>query len=140
MSIFVVDASVAIKWFIPEIHGDTALRLHAPGNVLHVPNFLSLEIGNVLCKKQRQTELTREEALLILRLLQKLPLHWHPDDILFHGAFSLASETRRSLYDCMYLSLAALVDGLLITADRKFYDALQDTSHGKRLMWVEDLR
>ena len=27
MSIFVVDASVAIKWFFPEIHGDAALRL-----------------------------------------------------------------------------------------------------------------
>ena len=98
-----------------------------------------LEIGNVLCKKQRQTELTLEESALILKLLQSLPLHWHSDDIIFNQSVTIASETQRSLYDCMYLSLAILLDGLLVTADRKFYEALQNTPYKKYLIWVENL-
>jgi predicted nucleic acid-binding protein len=66
MKTFVVDASVAIKWFLPEIHSEAALRLRNANYELHVPKFLHLEIGNVLCKKQRQTELTQEESSLIL--------------------------------------------------------------------------
>ncbi len=124
---------------MPEIHSEAALHLRNTEHALHVPKFLRLEIGNALCRKQRQTELTQEESTLILKLLQKLPLHWHSDNILFHQAFALASETKRSLYDCMYLDLAILLDGLLVTADRKFYDALQDTPHAERLVWVEDL-
>ena len=41
MSVFVVDASVVVKWFVPEIHSDAARRLlvlpHeyiAPGSTL----------------------------------------------------------------------------------------------------------
>ncbi len=140
MSVFAVDASVAIKWFVPEIHSEAALRLRHPDYALHVPKFLRLEIGNTLCKKQRQTELTQEDSLLILKLLQKLPLHWHADEIMFHQAMLLASATQRSLYDCMYLSLAVLLDGLLVTADRKFYDALLNTPYAERLLWVEDIQ
>jgi predicted nucleic acid-binding protein len=139
MKIFVVDASVAVKWFIPEIYYEAALQLRNSEYELHVPKFVLLEIGNVLCKKQRQTELTREESALILKLLQSLPLHWHSDDIIFNQAVTIASETQRSLYDCMYLSLAILLDGLLVTADRKFYEALQNTPYKKYLIWVENL-
>ena len=117
MKIFVVDANVAVKWFIPEIYYEAALQLRNSEYELHVPKFMLLEIGNVLCKKQRQTELTLEESALILKLLQSLPLHWYSDDIIFNQAVTIASETQRSLYDCMYLSLAILLDGLLVTAD-----------------------
>jgi predicted nucleic acid-binding protein len=125
MNIFVVDASVVIKWFVPEIHSEAALRLRNTNYDLLMPDLLRLEIGNTLCKKQRQTELTQEDSENILKLLPKLPLHWHCDDILFHQAFILASNTQRSLYDCMYLNLAMLLDGILVTVDRKFYDALR---------------
>jgi len=36
MSVFVVDASVGIKWFIPEVHTPDALRLRDPIHELHV--------------------------------------------------------------------------------------------------------
>lgn len=139
MNVFAVDASVAVKWFIPEIYSEASLRLRSSNYVLHVPELLRLEIGNVLCKKQRQTELTQEDSLLILKVLQHLPLHWHSDNIIFHQAILLAFETQRSLYDCIYLSLAVSLDGLLVTADRKFYNALQNTRYAERLRWIEDI-
>jgi len=53
VSRYVVDASVAIKWFIPEIHSEASLQARRSGTRLHVPALLTLELGNVLAKKIR---------------------------------------------------------------------------------------
>jgi predicted nucleic acid-binding protein len=55
----VVDASVAVKWFLPEIHWEAAWRLRDSQIALQVPAFFELEFGNVLCKKVRRGELSR---------------------------------------------------------------------------------
>ena len=83
MSGYVVDASVAIKWFVPEIHSDAALRARHGGYRLHVPAFMMLELGNVLAKKIRRMELTRHEGDAILKELKHLPLQQHADERLF---------------------------------------------------------
>ena len=44
----VVDASVAVKWFLPEIDSDQALALLASDAVFHAPELLRLEIANAL--------------------------------------------------------------------------------------------
>jgi predicted nucleic acid-binding protein len=71
--------------------------------------------------------------------VQNVPWVWHPDKMLFAKAFDLADETGRSLYDCLYLSLALAIDGQMVTADRKFYEALQTSPYANRLLWVEDI-
>ena len=139
MSGYVVDASVAIKWFIPEIHSEVALQARRSHDRLHVPAFMTLELGNVIAKKIRRGELTRENGKTILRELRHLPLQRHADDRLFPAAYELALDTQQSLYDCLYLALAEAVDGRMITADRKFYNALTGGPYGQRLAWVEDL-
>ncbi|WHZ24403.1 MAG: hypothetical protein OJF47_003515 [Nitrospira sp.] len=139
MSGYIVDASVAIKWFIPEIHSEAANLVRRARHRLHVPAFLALELGNVIAKKIRRAELTREDGKAILKELQHLPLQRHADDRLFPAAYELAVDTQQSLYDCLYLALAEVVDGRMITADRKFYSALTGGSYGHRLLWVEDL-
>ena len=139
MSGFVVDASVAIKWFIPEIHSEAALLARRSRQRLHVPAFMTLELGNVIAKKIRRRELTRENGKTILKEVQHLPLQRHADDRLFPAAYELALDTQQSLYDCLYLALAEAVDGRMITADRKFYNALTGGPYDRRLAWVEDL-
>ena len=139
MSGFVVDASVAIKWFIPEIHSEAALQARQSRHRLHVPAFMTLELGNVIAKKIRRGELTRENGKNILKELRHLPLQRHADDRLFPAAYALALDTQQSLYDCLYLALAEAVDGRMITADRKFYNALTGGPYDQRLAWVEDL-
>ena len=139
MNRYVVDASVAIKWFLPEIHSEAALRLRRSRYRLHVPAFITLELGNVLAKKIRRGELTRAEGDMILKELKHLPLQRHADERLFPAAYQLALDTQRSVYDCLYLALAEAVDGIMITADHKFYSSLTGGSYGKRVLWVEDL-
>lgn len=139
MSGYVVDASVAIKWFIPEIHSEAALRVKWVHHRLHVPVFLTLELGSVIAKKIRRGELNRENGKTILKELRHLPLQRHADERLFPAAYELALNTQQSLYDCLYLALAEAVDGLMITADRKFYKALAGGPFDQRLVWVEDV-
>ena len=139
MSGYVVDASVVIKWFIPETHSEVALHARRSRDRLHVPAFMTLELGNVIAKKIRRGELTREDGKTILKELSHLPLQRHADERLFPAAYELALDTRQSLYDCLYLALAEAVDGRMITADRKFYKALTSGPYNHRLLWVEDL-
>lgn len=139
MSRYVVDASVAIKWFLPEIHSEAALGLRNARYRLHVPALMTLELGNVLAKRIRRRELTQAEGAVILKALAQLPLQWHADDRLFPAAYQLALDTRRSVYDCLYLALAEAVDGAMITADRKFYAALAGGPYSRRLLWVEEV-
>ncbi len=139
MSVYVVDASVAVKWFLLEVHNEAAFRLRNPSYSLHVPALFTLEFGNIVCKKIRRGEITLDEGLVMLQDTRRIPMQHHPDEALFPHAFELANQTRRSLYDCLYLALAVLLNGKLVTADRKFYDALQPGPLSKHLCWVEDL-
>jgi len=136
---YVVDASVAIKWFIPETHAEAAARLQDTTYQLHVPAFFVLELGNVLCKKIRRQEITQEEGEAILEELEHVPLRQHPDRRLFRSAYALAHHTHRSLYDCLYLALAETIDGQVVTADRKFYTAIANGQYKQHALWVEDL-
>ena len=139
MSRYVVDASVAIKWFIPEVHSEAALRAQRSRYRLHVPALMTLELGNVLAKKIRRGEIARAEGDVILKELKHLPLQRHADERLFPAAYQLALDTQRSVYDCLYLALAEAIDGVMITADHKFYSSLSGGSYGRRVLWVEDL-
>lgn len=55
MSGYVVEASVAIKWFIQEIHFEVAVQAKSLRQWLHVPAFLTLEIGNVRLRRFGET-------------------------------------------------------------------------------------
>ena len=83
MRVYVVDASMAVKWFLPEIPSVAALRLRNPSRRLHMPAFFVLEVGNTLCKKVRHGEISVDESEVMLQTLHALPLHRHADDLLF---------------------------------------------------------
>lgn len=139
MKIFVVDSSVAVKWYFPEIHEDAAERLLNPAYHLHVPHLFLLEFINVVCKKQRRGDINAEESDFIINEIQQVPLKWHDDRLVLTKAYEIANETQRSLYDCLYLSIAISLDSEMVTADLKFYEALKTGNYANRLCWVEDI-
>ena len=139
MSRYVVDASVGIKWFLPEIHSEVASRLQFLNASLHVPAFFHLELGSVLSKRIRRNELTPEEGETILKELKQIPLQKHSDERLFKPAFALALQTKQSLYDCLYLALAETINSRVVTADQKFFSSLGSGEYENRVIWVEDL-
>ena len=138
MTTLVVDASVVAKWNFPEEHSQAARRL-LKGLDLCVPDFLWSEFGNIVWKKWRRREITAEEGLFILQDFQKTNLRFFLTDRLRSGAWAMATRFDRSFYDCLYLALAVQENCPLITADRKFYNALQATPLAAQVVWVADI-
>lgn len=134
----VVDASVAIKWFVPEIHSDAAARLLEPGLSLCAPDLILAELGNVVWKKKRRGELTPEKASEILMAFIRFDVDIQPSDRLVPAALMLASALDRTVYDTLYLTLAIARDGVLITADRRFHLAVTESGLGSYIGWIED--
>lgn len=126
MSCYIVDASVAVKWFLSEPEAAAALRLLKDDNDLHVPDFFFIEMDNILCKRIRRGEITRDDATAVRRLLHQLPLESHALAEVHPHAYKIAVDTSRSIYDCLYLALAVLLKGRMVTADRRLYESLTD--------------
>jgi predicted nucleic acid-binding protein len=116
----VVDTSVAVKWFVPETGAAEAVALLEGGDELCCPDLLFAEAANVLWKKTQRQELTKQEAADVLDALGGVGLAAYPLRPLAATALELATETGSTVYDCLYLVLAASLRAPLITADRRF--------------------
>lgn len=140
MSRFVVDASVAVKWYLPEPHDDCAARLRHEGTELAAPDLLYAEVANVLWKRVRRGELTTGEAGDIVEAISRLPIEVHPCRLLSGAAFQIASSTGLTVYDCLYFATALLADSRLVTADRRLFETGRRAAPLREtVLWVEDI-
>ena len=139
MSLFVVDASVAIKWFLPENHSEAALRLLTQPHTLHAPDLIFSEFGNVLWKRVIRNEISKKEADAILEGLRTLNLQMQPSQALIPLALEIACGENRTVYDSLYLAAAIALQSPLITADARFFRALIKGPFSAHLLWVEDI-
>jgi predicted nucleic acid-binding protein len=139
MTVFVVDSSAGMKWFVPEVHSAHAQRLQNPAHELHVPTFFDVEMVNILWKKFRRGELTQEEADDIVDQLPGLSVVLHAEAPLIRTAFDLAVQSQRTAYDCLYLALAVQLGGQMVTADQRLHNALATTAWNKHVCWIEDI-
>ena len=139
LSRVVVDASVAIKWFVPEICADAARRLLREGITLLAPDLIWAEAANALWRKWRDKELSAKAVQGILTDFRRYPLRIYSGESLYDVAWPVAQGSGRTFYDSLYLALA-LSDGcLLVTADLRFYNAVKDTPWGQHCLWVENV-
>ena len=138
MTRLIVDASVAIKWVVPEEHSEEAYSLLAEGRDLRSPDLLWAESGNILWKKWRRKELTSQEVGELLTELRRYPLRILPAEPLCDLAWEVAQRFDRSFYDSLYLALAVSDSCPFVTADRRLYNALR-TAPDFDLIWIGDV-
>ena len=136
MSLYVVDASVVAKWFVPERLSDDAVRLLDDKHELASPDLMWAEIGNVLWKKARAGQLQGREAASIIRALDDFPVTVFPSRLVLEGALEIALGTGRSVYDSVYLALAVALECRLVTADERFANALAGGPLAAHVLWV----
>jgi predicted nucleic acid-binding protein len=137
---FVVDASVAIKWYLPEPNSADADRLLSGGFQLLAPDLLFPEMGNILWKRVMRSEITAPKAQLILRALESLPMTLRSTSVLAENTMAVACGLKRSFYDSLYMALALMEDCRLVTADRKLFDAVKDAVPiRKHILWIGDV-
>ena len=122
----VVDASVAVKWFAPEELSTEARQLLAPEYELLAPDLLWAELGNVLWKKYRRRELDQRMAARLLHDFSRIPIEFHAAERWSETALDLAMRYGVTVYDGLYLALAAGSGCRVITADRRLFDACRD--------------
>lgn len=138
---YVLDASVAAKWFVR--HGeddrDRALLLrgmHAAGRLeLVMPEFGLLEIANAIRFSPKARE---EDGAAALDLLQDLsirlePLNWG----ILRKANAIAWAYRTAIYDAVYVALAESAGFPLLTADEALVKKMKGHSIVLRLADLE---
>jgi len=137
----VVDASVAIKWVVPEEDSVQALQLRSRWldnrETLIAPGLFAAEVTNVLYQKVRRGSLNIALAQDAADTL--LPAIALADDT---SSSRRALEMSASLgvgatYDCMYLTLAESEDCEFWTADRRFVRMAQ--SSFPRVRWLGEV-
>ena len=125
MNLLVLDASVALKWFLTadEPQKDRAMQLLArsqEGTIdFVIPDLFWAELGNVPCKAVRQGRSTAADAEESLRRAKNLELPAFPSEELAESAFAIAQTRKGSFHDSIYLALAISQQATLVTADEK---------------------
>ncbi|MEZ5308894.1 MAG: type II toxin-antitoxin system VapC family toxin [Pyrinomonadaceae bacterium] len=136
---FVVDASVAVKWFVPEDFESEAVRLLNGSNSFHVPDLIYPEFCNVIWMKVRRDEITSAEGEQIVSAFMKFKWSTYSHNEIIEAAFAGATASDETVYDWTYLALAVSLSCEMVTADRKFYRALEPTNLRKNLRWIGDV-
>ena len=125
MNSYVIDASVAVKWFIPDVAVETdidrALQLlvsaqRDEARFLQPPHWVS-EVAAVLVRLAPKTVGSSVEALMALAFVKTANDVGH-----YQRAISLAMKLDHHLFDTLYHAVAFEEKATLITADRKYYD------------------
>lgn len=119
----VVDASVIVKWILPdpdrEEYIDEALRLlrdfqNGQIEILQPSHWLT-EVAAVV------TRLSPEAAEPAIDLLDAMELSVASDLVTLKRAIRLARELNHHLFDTLYHAVAFEHDGLLVTADDRYF-------------------
>ena len=139
MTTVVVDASVAVKWYVPEVHTLEAEKLLNNTYEIHAPELMLPEFGNIVWKKVRKKDLTELEATQIIKAFGIQSIAFHSHQSLLKAAFTGALLSGQTVYDWSYLALAISLSCQFVTADERFYKALENTKLKKHLIWVGDV-
>jgi predicted nucleic acid-binding protein len=120
----VVDASVIVKWFVPEVGNAAAKALLSAADELIAPELARVEVASALIRKGIGQEITGADVEKTLRAWSRaladgqIFLLPNADDI--EAAAKLALELQHPLPDCLYLAAAERLGVPLITAARAF--------------------
>ena len=121
--LLVVDASVGVKWVVPEPDSEDALALFNAGMRgeadFVAPDVYLPEVANALRKHVHLTgKLTHDEARGALDdVMEGLP-ELTPSDGLVTQALELALAFEHAAQDCLYVALAIQRSCTVVTADR----------------------
>jgi predicted nucleic acid-binding protein len=127
---YVLDASVILKWFVPEVDSGAALRLldavQAGELVVIAPDILLPELGNALWKLSViRKHIPASIASRDLADFLELPVVMHSSKSVATIAFDIALTAKHSFYDSLYVATAIDTKSEMITADGSLVRKLQ---------------
>ena len=123
MKVVVPDASVILKWVLPDPSGeeglDAALRLRdaviSEKVYVKVPSLWLYEVGNTLTRRFPGQAADALQLLIAFGLEESVP-----DDRWLSRAVGLTHDHGVTFYDAAYHALALVEKGIFVTADQKY--------------------
>ncbi|QXP84560.1 type II toxin-antitoxin system VapC family toxin [Methylococcus sp. Mc7] len=138
--LYVVDASVLLKWVLPPDHEpwqDEAWSIFVAARQGKIepaaPSLWGYEVGNILSRK------FPDQAAESLASLTAILGEGHSvADSAFRAVIlELLARNRVTFYDAAYHALAIVREGVFVTADEKYLNAVGSESH---IMHLKDWR
>lgn len=134
----IVDASVATKWFVDQVHSDIAELVQTSAEPLVAPQLLVAEVADALRKHVRARDISLEQATSALASLPE----WFNEIVAMEGlaeaAVTLARRIEHSAYDCFYLVLAERRSASLVTADARLVNRVARTKYKSHVIHLSD--
>ncbi|MEX0647132.1 MAG: type II toxin-antitoxin system VapC family toxin [Balneolaceae bacterium] len=123
----VIDACVAIKWFLPEKDHDKAGAILNQYNMMIAPDLFLIELDAIITKKVRQKLVEPEEAIQIYSEIRNIPFEFIPYNLISKLALDLSIALPVTQYDACYLATAIEYNQKLYTADKRFIRGMKKT-------------
>ena len=132
-----VDASVVVKWFVPEILADEARLLLEYPHEFQAPDILLVEFGNTIWKKFRRGEVSFLRPYMdeLLELDEVIDLHPVGEQVT--RAVQIAGELEHPVYDCLYLACAEATGSTVVTADRRLANKAASGFSGVDVLYLD---
>jgi predicted nucleic acid-binding protein len=127
--VIVVDASVVLEALLHTPSATiVAQRLFAPGETLHAPHLIDLEVAQVLRRYAASSQIAPDRGRNALSNFTDFPIRRYPHGILLPRIWSLRHNL--TPYDAAYVALAEALNVPLLTRDERLANA---AGHGARI-------
>ena len=118
----VVDASALLEVLLRTSRARAVEeRLFSPGETLHVPHLLDVEVAQVIRRYAAHGEIDSARGGEALDDLASFPLRRYPHDLLLRRIWELRNNL--TAYDAVYVALAEVLEAPLLTRDRRLATA-----------------
>ena len=118
----VVDASAVLEVLLrTPAAAVVEERLFGPGQTLHAPHVIDVEVSQVLRRYTMSGETDAERCRVALIDLTDLPLARYPHDFLLPRVWELRNNL--TACDAVYVALAEALDAPLLTRDQRIANA-----------------
>lgn len=139
MTKLVVDASVAVQWFLPDLSTEEAVRLFDAEGDLLAPDLLPLDVAGALWKRERRAGAPTLDIRAAVAALTGGAIRLHGSLGLLPAASDIARALGHPVHDCLYLALATAEGGHVVTVDRRLLEKAAATPWSRHVVHLSDL-